>query len=200
MSFSHSDGSLSSLTGSSAGRKSDDSLKLKHIYTDKRRQITEREIPPTLSKSIEGKKEKNNESYLTAFQKELDVLKAERIALMEGFELSICHAGNLHHIYENLVSADLCHTLERYKSLDVKIYFNSKHSELSPEEKVLYKVPTISPKELLLCSIQESSIKGGDTLINNGCMKTTKELRVMIIKCSCNRITRGNESACFSEY
>ena len=58
MSFSHSDGSLSSLTGSSAGRKSDDSLKLKHIYIEKRRQITEREIPPTLSKSIEGKKEK----------------------------------------------------------------------------------------------------------------------------------------------
>ena len=42
MIFTDSDGSLSSLTGSSAGRKSDDSLKLKHIYTDRRRQIHER--------------------------------------------------------------------------------------------------------------------------------------------------------------
>ena len=57
MTFTDSDGTLSLLTGSSAGRKSDGSLKLKHIYSDRRRQITEREISPILSKSIKEKKQ-----------------------------------------------------------------------------------------------------------------------------------------------
>ena len=55
MIFTDSDGSLSSLTGSSTGRKSDDSLKLKYIHTYRRRQINEREMLLTLPKSIEKK-------------------------------------------------------------------------------------------------------------------------------------------------
>ena len=56
MTFTNYDGSLSLLTVSSDGRKSDDSLKLKHIYTDRRREITEIEITPALSNNINRKK------------------------------------------------------------------------------------------------------------------------------------------------
>ena len=132
MTFTNSDGSLSSLTGSSAGRKSDNSLKLEHEYIDRRREIIQAEIPPALSNGINEKR--NNESYLIAFHKELDALKVKRIAIMKEFELSISHAGILHYIYSNISSADLCYIMEQYKMLDVKIYFNSKSSELFPED------------------------------------------------------------------
>ena len=76
--------------------------------------------------------------------------------------------------------------------LDVKICFISEYSELSLKEKFLDKVSILSPKELLPCSIQESTVKGRVILIHNGSMQTTKELRVMMIECRFNCFTRPN--------
>lgn len=191
MRFIDSDGHLSSLTGLSDEKKSDDSVKVKCIYP---------ELPPSIvsiNTLNSRNKPKNNENYLKAFTKELDALKVNRIGILKGFDLSIHYNGELQHLY----SSDLCHIIDQYKSLDVKIYFNTKHSELTDEEKHLHKVGTLSPKEVLLHSLQNAGVEGGDTFISNGgVLKATKEKRVMIIKCSCSRTTRGNKGTDFSEY
>ena len=117
-----------------------------------------------------------------------------RIGILKGFDLSIYYNGELQDLY----GSDLCHIIDQYKSLDVKIYFNARHSELTDEEKLLHKVGTLSPKDVLLRSLQNAAIDGGDTLISSGgVLKATKEKRVMIIKCSCFHTTRGNKGSDF---
>ena len=191
MGFIDCDSHLSSLTGLTDENKTDDSVKNKCIYP---------ELPPSIV-SISGlnsrKQPKNNENYLKAFERELHALKVKRIGILKGFELSICHDGDVQHLY----GADLCHIIDQYKSLDVKIYFNAKHSELTAEEQLLHKVPTLAPKEVLLRSIQNAAVEGGDTLISNGgILKGTTGKRMMLIRCSCVRATRSNKGSHFSEY
>ena len=122
-------------------------------------------------------------------------MRVKIIGISKGFELFIPHKEDLHHVYSNLLSADLCYTIEQYKMMNIIIYVDIKHSKLTPQEKFFDKLPTLSPEEILLGFLQESDVEGRDTVISNRTvLKTTKEKRIMMIKCSCSGITRANKN------
>ena len=122
-------------------------------------------------------------------------MKEKRIGILKGFELFIPHREIIHHVYSNLLSADLCYILKQYKMLEVKIYSNTKHSELSPQKTIFDKLPTFLPEKIFLGSLQESDIEGRDIVISSRTvLKTIKEKRIMMIKCSCNCITRADKN------
>ena len=55
-------------------------------------------------------------------------------------------------------------------------YIDTKHSELTPQENIFDRIPTLSLKELLLGYLQESTIEGKDTVLSNSAvLKTTKD-------------------------
>ena len=115
--------------------------------------------------------------------------------------MTASHKEFFHHIYSNLPCTDLCYIIEQFKMLGVKICFDFLKSKLTPQEKPYDRVPMISPESLLLWSLQDFDAEGGNTVISNeSVLGTTKDKRVMAIKCSCICITQANREISFSEF
>ena len=104
---------------------------------------------------------------MKASEKKMDTLKSIRVRIMKGFKLSIYCEEDIYSLHGNVHSVDLCCFIEQCKILDVRIYFSMKYLGLTPKAKFCDKVQTLSPKELLLHSLQESTFEGKNTFISN---------------------------------
>ena len=142
----------------------------------------------------------NHQYHLDKLERDLSKLTKERRGKMENFTLHLYHSSTNEH-FDSLQSDDLCAIIEKYKKLDVKIYFDKRHSQLTVKELAMDNPPILSPKDILLRSLQESARSGGDTIIGNGGIrKTTGEQKILNINCSCNRLTRAIQHFVFSDF
>ena len=143
---------------------------------------------------------KRNQYHLNKLEIDLAELTKERLGKMENFTVHLYHFST-NEYFDTLKSCDLCSIIEQYKNLDIKIYFDKKHSQLTAKELAMDHPPILSSKEILLRSLQESAVAGCDTIISNGGIrKTTGEQKILNIKCSCNRLTRAIQHFVYSDY
>ena len=67
----------------------------------------------------------NHQYHLDKLERDLSKLTKERRGKMENFTLHLYHSSTNEH-FDSLQSDDLCAIIEKYKKLDVKIYFDKK--------------------------------------------------------------------------